>query len=376
MYSNLAPTYQQSFGEYCVLWYSKSNNYSVVDNEFKVLLDDYLSSDSLEIFTSKVTVKDSVSNPIEIAENLQLYLERCNVEKAHFKEQHLEFENSKTHIKKYYRIKDKIFQVNFDSDLVKKIIHPSIAYLEIPEDKPQTIFDIYLDLGNLCLFENEKLITAVPKREYHRLQGKFVIRLLILIHEKNESDWLATLHGSTVADGNDSILFVGQSGKGKSTLCALLSAHGFELVADDVSPMLFENRHIYYNPSAISIKEGAFNTLRPLINFFDNSPTVIFNKTKGKLKYIPCEVPSSYSYPCKYIIMVNYCEGADTELEHLSVKNLLETLIPDSWISPNPQDAKQFLDWLKNIYFYRLTYSDTKSAIEEITTLFKTVKNN
>ena len=96
------------------------------------------------------------------------------------------------------------------------------------------------------------------------MQGKFIMQLLCTIHDKEEKDWISTFHGSTITDGNSSILFVGESGKGKSTLCALLTANGFDLLADDVSPLLSHNKCIYHNPSAISIKEGAINVLQQL----------------------------------------------------------------------------------------------------------------
>jgi len=52
----------------------------------------------------------------------------------------------------------------------------------------------------------------------------------------------------------------------------------------------------------------------------------------------------------------------------------LETLIPESWLSPNPKHAKQFLDWLQTLAFYEITYSDTESVLKEIKTIF--LKNN
>lgn len=377
MNNHLAPTYQVQFGGYWILWYSSSNNYSVVDNEFKKLLEAYLNATSVESFSFLLREFDTVSDPNNISESLHVYLEQCNLPDAEKKDLKFEFEGSKAKINRFYNIRDQIIQINYDSELVEKTIHPSIAYLERSETRQtNAIFDVYLDKEHLCLFKNNKLITAVPKRQYHLLQGKFIMNLLSLIHNKKESEWLGTFHGSTVSNGHTSILLVGASGKGKSTLCALLSAHGFELVADDVSPMLFEDRHIYYNPSAISIKEGSFDILNPIIAQFDQLPETVFNKTKGKLKYLPCKQPSNISYPCKAIVMVNYEKGAETVLESITVKELLETLIPESWISHRPQHSKQFLDWLKSVYFYRLTYSETESVIDKMVSLFEESDRN
>ncbi len=377
MNNNLAPTYQRLFGSYWVLWYKTSNSYSIVDDNFKHLLYDYLECASFDAFKSIVARIDSSLDADTIAKNLQSYLEQCNAEHGSDELLSTDFIVSKRKISKQYIFKDKAFQVNFDSDLVKKTIHPSIAHLETENNvSPSVIFDIYIESDQLCLFKNEVLVRIVPKQNYHFIQGKFAMELLSFIHDNEESDWLGTFHGSTISDGENSILFVGASGKGKSTLCALLTAKGFELVADDVSPMLAADSHIYHNPSAISIKKGAFSLLRPLVNGFDELPDMVFNKTKGVIKYLPCKTPNKDHYPCRAIIMVNYTKDSDTTLELRSIKEALETLIPESWLSPDPLHAKSFLDWLSKTPVYQLTYSDTESVTEEITKCFNRFKNH
>ena len=365
------------FGSYWVLWYKTSNSYSVVDDDFKHLLYDYLECASFDAFKSKVASVDSSIDANAIAKNLQSYLEQCHTEHGSDELPSTDFIVSKRKISKQYAFKDKAFQVNFDSDLVKKTIHPSIAHLETENNvSPSVIFDIYIESDQLCLFKNEVLVRIVPKQNYHFIQGKFAMELLTFIHDSEESDWLGTFHGSTLSDGENSILFIGASGKGKSTLCALLTAKGFELVADDVSPMLGADSHIYHNPSAISIKKGAFSLLRPLVNGFDELPDTVFNKTKGVIKYLPCKDPNKDHYPCRAIIMVNYTKDSDTTLELHSIKEALETLIPESWLSPSSLHAKTFLDWLSKTPVYQLTYSDTEGVTKEITKCFNRFKNH
>jgi len=369
--NNLAPTYQRLFGSYWILWYETSNTYSVVDDSFKHLLYDYLECASLDNFKSKVVSINPSLDAGGIAQNIQSYLEQCNVEHGSESDLSSAFNPLKRKHSKKYNFKNNVFEVYYDSELVQKTIHPSIAHLETTDTGTATVvYDIYIENNMLCLFKNEALVKTVPKRDYHIIQGKFAMELLSFIHNRVESDWLGTFHGSTIADGKNSILFIGESGKGKSTLCALLTANGFELVADDVSPMLGSDSHIYHNPSAISIKEGAFNVLRPLIPNFNSIPDVLFNKTKGVIKYVPCKNPAVSNYPCKAIIMVNYSAGSDTKLELISIKEVLETLIPESWLSPNPNHAETFLNWLSAIPVYKLTYSSTENVTQEITNCF------
>lgn len=377
MNNNLAPTYQHLFGSYWVLWYEESNVYSIVDKAFKHLLYEYLECASLGKFKSKLAAVDSSLDANTVANHLQAYLEQCYTVQHSDSEMRTDFIASKCTISKTYVFNNKAFQVNFDSELVEKTIHPSIAHLETKETiSPNTIYSVYIENEQLCLFRDDTLIRVVPKRNYHLIQGKFAMELLQFVHQNQESDWLGTFHGSTISDGENSILFIGESGKGKSTLCALLTAKGLELVADDVSPMLASDSNIYHNPSALSIKEGSFGLLRPLIGNFDSFPNVVFNKTKGIIKYIPSKTPVKDNYPCKAIIMVDYTKDSATTLKPISTKEALETLIPESWLSPKPKHAKQFLDWLSQTPTYKLTYSNTESVTKEITNCFKQFKNH
>lgn len=372
MNSHFAPTYQYLFGDYWVLWYSLSNSYSIIEPSFKTLLDYYLQADTMDSFISKVAIDDSITDPDIIAETIGNYLTNCNKPLRDPITSPKILDTTNRSILKQYFIEGKTIRINYDSDLVLKTIHPSIAHLSEPLSTViNTTFDIYLKNEQLHLFKDAELITCVPKRDYHLIQGKFIMQLLCTIHEKTEKDWISTFHGSTITDGTSSILFIGESGKGKSTLCALLCANDFNLLADDVSPMLSEDNCIYFNPSAISIKQGAFKALNPLIPNFDSLPITKFNRTKGSIKYLPCGKPNTNSYPCQSIILVNYKNEAETALENVTVKTILETIIPDSWISPNPTHAKQFLDWLASVDFYKLTYSDSKSVTSQLSELFK-----
>ncbi|MDY2587096.1 hypothetical protein [Winogradskyella aquimaris] len=373
MNHSLGPTYEQLLGSHWVLWYKTSNRYSIVDENFKALLDAYLQSESINTFRSNL----DIANADTIADRIQYYLEQCHTQDIdQTVSATLSFKPVIPSFSIHYECFGQRFQINFDSELVKKTIHPSIAHLEVnTTKKPNVVFDVYLDQDQLCLFKNKTLLRSAPKKDYHLIQGKFVMELLSLIHQKEESDWVGTFHGSTISDGTHALLLMGESGKGKSTLSALLVAHGFELVADDVSPLLSKDLHIYSNPSAISLKEGAFEVLNPLVRSFEEIPETLFNKSKGPLKYLVPNPLLKGSYSCKALIMVNYAKGKPTKLEPLSIKTPLETLIPESWLSPKPKHARQFLDWLAQLKIYELTYSDTASVVKEISTLFKTLPN-
>ncbi|WP_296313637.1 hypothetical protein [Winogradskyella sp. UBA3174] len=371
MNNQLAPTYQYVFGYHFLLWYSVSNSYSVIDSNFKVLLDNYFQSNSQDAFFDTLNIEEIETSKLDVIKTIKTYLEGCNIPNIPNKDkvQVLEYSNRK--ILKRYAYNGKTFQIYFDSEFVKKLIHPPLAHLET-RDKTTTdlTFDIYLEGNNLHLFKNETFLNSYPKQDYHKLQGKFMFHLLCSIHDKEENNWIGTLHGSTITNGISSILFVGKSGKGKSTLCTILATKGFNLVADDISPLASTNLNIYSNPAAISTKSGSFSTLRTLVPNFDDLQAVEFNKSKGLIKYIPFKRPPNNHYPCNTIVLVNYKTDSKTDLKKISIVELLETLIPDSWLSPNPKHAKEFLDWLQTLTMYELTYSNIDSMTHKVNSLF------
>ncbi len=379
MIINLAPTYKKQIGEYWILWFKTSNTYSVVNCGFELLLTVFIESESPESFKKTLQI-DGVydeENHSELTTTITNYLKNCNAFEPYKTPEAIPLDISKQNITKTYRIHNTTLKVNYDIAPVMDKVHPALAHLEAPSASQEIdiTFDVYTKDKKLFLYENSNLITCVPNKDYHLLQGKFITYIFGAIHHKKETDWIGTFHGSTIADGNTAIMFVGLSGKGKSTLTTLLAAHGLELVTDDVSPLLAENMEIYNNPSAISVKKGAFKILEPLIPNFENLPAVMFNTQKGFIKYVPFTNQTKLHYPCKAIISVNYQPNAKTALDKANIQDILETLIPDSWLQHNPIYAEKFLNWLGNLEFYQLTYSKTEEALKTVNTLFKGYKS-
>ncbi|SNR30128.1 hypothetical protein SAMN06265371_1018 [Lutibacter agarilyticus] len=66
---------------------------------------------------------------------------------------------------------------------------------------------------------------------------------------------------------------------------------------------------------------------------------------KGLLKYIPPQqhVENTIQHlPCTKIVSIKYNYLTPTTLIKTGVDKVLQTLIPDSWVSPQHKNAKQF----------------------------------
>lgn len=148
---------------------------------------------------------------------------------------------------------------------------------------------------------------------------------------------------------------------------------GMHLVADDFSAILAKNKHFYTYPGAISIKSGAFDSLSKIIPNFDQLPLVFKGQEKGSVKFVvPLQnLSAKQSYPCKKMVSICYKPQSKTELKEIAFSKAMEIFVPDSWISPKEIHAKAFMNWIEQLSFFELTYSNTQEALEVFSKLFK-----
>jgi hypothetical protein len=129
--------------------------------------------------------------------------------------------------------------------------------------------------------------------------------------------------------------------------------------------MLAKSQEIYRHPSSVSIKKGAFNLLKPYVKHFDTLP--IINTYKGEIKFLPIVIKNrkAFSFKCRKVLVVNYDETVkEAQLTEIPKSEGLEILIAESWLSNLPDNALQFLKWIQQITFFKLTYSKTEDALE------------
>lgn len=276
---------------------------------------------------------------------------------------------------KDYMFNEKTIRIHFDSEKLLKLIHPFLQHASVEHNNssPDAIFDIFKSDGKLYLFKNTSIIDSFDIDKLHLLQGKFSIELTSSIYDNSEADWMATFHASTICNDKEAVMLIGDSGNGKSTLSAVLMAHGFDLLADDFTPMLAKNQHLYRFPAAISIKSGAFSMLENLFPDFKRYSLEKSNSKPINVKYLP---PNSQfetgkkHFKCEKIVLVKYEIDHSPSFKECSSEKILQTLIPDSWISPHIEHSKLFLEWLKDLKFYELTYNTNAFAISKFQELF------
>lgn len=273
---------------------------------------------------------------------------------------------------KQYCINDFIFQIQFETEYHESKIHSTFSHLEI--DTPSNYnfsYKVFENENSIVFLKNNNFIGKWTKDNVHLFQGKLSMHLLIDIYNKPERDWLGVFHASAISNGKESMLFLGDSGNGKSTSLALLNANGFSCIADDFVPIdTHKNINVY--PAAISIKKNSIKTLLPFYPELENAAEYHFKKLHKIVRYIaPQEINYSQKLKCKALIFIKYNPEIALEINSISQIDAFQQLIPDSWISPLEENVAIFLDWFLELPCYELIYSNTEKMIKTVSNIFK-----
>jgi len=273
---------------------------------------------------------------------------------------------------KQYAINGYIFQMQFETEYHESKIHPVFAHLETDTSSNYNFnYQIFDSRNSIVFLKNNDFIGSWTKNEVHLFQGKLSMHLLIDMYNKPERDWLGVFHASAISNGKESLLFLGDSGNGKSTSLALLNANGYHSIADDFVP-IDSHKNIYTYPAAISIKKNSVKTLLPFYPELEKAAEYHYKKLHKIVRYLPPQKNNySQKLKCKALVFIKY--NSDTELEVKSISKIdaFQQLIPDSWISPLEKNTTVFLDWFLELPCYQLTYSDTNKMLETVSKLFK-----
>jgi hypothetical protein len=274
---------------------------------------------------------------------------------------------------KYYKINNITFKISYLSEKELSLVHPKFAHLVsegIVDFDYQ--FDVFINNKYIFLLVDKKIIGAWSNKEIHYFQGKFSMELIHKIHQKEENEWMGVFHASAVSDGKKSILFLGDSGNGKSTSLALLQANGFICLADDFVPMDIEKREVFSFPAAISIKKSSLDTLLPIYPELETTAEYNFTRLNKIVRYLKPNNNNYFSHlPCSDLVFVRYEKDSDLICEKISKIDAFQQLIPDSWLSPEKENAQIFLDWFDSLNCYQLTYSKNEEMINTVSKIFE-----
>jgi len=274
---------------------------------------------------------------------------------------------------KYYLIGDQFICFRYGSEWLMNCFHPTMAHLETNSPIKDHFFEVF-ESDDLLVFRYKgKAVEAFDIDNSQFLRGAVSQKLFGALYGVADLDWMVTLHSAAVSDGRSAIIFPAQAGSGKSTISALLQAHGFTVLSDDFNIINRNNGFVYRLPLAISVKEGSLQTLAPF--YHELSGIVPEKAATGKtVRHLPVEnnrPGSATAFPVKAFVFVKYSEAESFIFEEVEKREAIQTLLPETWVNPDPENVAKFFDWFDEISFFRLQYANYEDAINAIELLFR-----
>ena len=357
-----------------IIWFQKSNSYAIFENLISDMIVEIESGSSKDDVYNWVL--EEIDIPIKESENLvdQVF----NIYEENSKPLHIDPKKNEAVIipktfysKKQYSINETIFLFQFENEYHLTLIHNVFAHLEIKVQKNSHFKYTFFNANDKINFNKNGIsIGCWEQNESHVFQGKVSMHILIDIYKTAEKNWMCVFHASAISNGKEAVLFLGDSGNGKSTSLAILNANGFDCIADDFVP-IDNNRNVRTYPAAISIKKKSVGVLSGFYPQLKSSKEIHLKKSNKIVRYLaPEKINYDLKLKCKALVFIKYEKDVGFEINSISKSQALQQLVPDSWISPIKENASIFLDWFLKLPCYQLTYSNNQKMIIAVSKVF------
>lgn len=272
--------------------------------------------------------------------------------------------------KSYYRV----YGFNFESDILLpglpiRACKPDIIvrYGTVPvridfTDETNYMYTsdrFYFYIRDLAHFfiENGNTITIEPISDSNTgLIGEYVLSIAFSVAVFQRK--MILLHGSAVVMNEECIIFTGNSGAGKSSICKALVNEGYKFLSDDISVIAVDGNTPMVQPAYPQMKlcKDAAQKLIDDINVLQEAPELEEKMLVRKPESFSCN-----SAPLAAIFELIPREGCNLNIKELTgiekLKRFMENIFFYSFINKAWVDDKIFKDSLsiiKAIRFYRI----------------------
>ena len=357
------------------LWLEGTNQYVVLEHEAYSVVEKLINGELAK--TIAIHLETTLSVPFEAALKFVKELEERVLNSSITVQEKSIIELSKVTIPdKFkvittYRVNNTLIKVSYKGDLEASYIHPKFAHLETETADKEIDFKVFTANDKIYLAINNKVKYGWSKEEIHYFQGKFSMEFIQAMYHKEESEWMGVFHASAVSNQQKAVLFLGDSGNGKSTSLALLQKHGFQCLADDFVPVAATNKEVYHFPAAISVKNSSLQTLAPLYPLLNDTKEYHLKRLNKRVRYLPPNYTDTQTHlACKDLVFIKYQKDVALSFSKISKQKAFEQLVPDSWLSPKKENAATFLEWFATLNCYQITYSQTNEMVASVTKIF------
>ncbi|MSR14277.1 MAG: HprK-related kinase A [Gammaproteobacteria bacterium] len=257
-------------------------------------------------------------------------------------------------------------------------------YPNYPLVANDTFADAYVGLRRSFSLDRDWYRTAAVFGDDGRLFTKFPLDAMVANIEWM-TNWFVAMrvhhflmfHAAVVADDfQNAVIFPGEPGAGKSTLCAYLIHHGWRLLSDEFTLIRDRSLEIHPFPRAIPLKNESIGVIREILPKAVLGPE-IFGTRKGTISHLCPEDThirrmDETARP-KLVVFPSFKSHAPLSIESVAPKECFAGLTRHSFnYVIRGLDGFEPTSALTNaVKWYRLIYSDLPSAAAAIKKLME-----
>lgn len=363
-----------------LVWFQNSNSFTQLEEPawfvFSKIVKRYKSETIAKMCAIRYEIEhdECLKFVSDIRTNVELMNLDVPAEELYQTPEELDRREVKTYSEKKYQFTDKLIVIRVEDRKFESFLHPLINHWETNANSNNySLFELFNHDDKIAFRLNGELKGLWKTNDTHRLIGFLYICLINEMYGKSNDFWLMTVHAAGVTNGRKTILIPAESGSGKTTLAAMLQSKGFQLVSDDFIPIDKHSFCAWPFPVAMSIKPGAQDVLTSTYPELTRQQTTVSN-AKKQVKYLKPNIDSLISreaFPVKEVVTVKYNPDINFDFKKASRLKSIRLMLDQSWILPNSENARLFLDLATRWSFYELTYSDNEKALNAITKLFE-----
>ena len=186
-----------------IVWFKASNNYIILEEIAAQLVHQILENKTPQKIASTLAEKLTISEQeaIKAVHDVNNRIVIPNTTKSR------EEQISKSKyvlptsfaFQKHYHIHNKVFKVEFSNEFQLSLLHPKFAHLETQEtSKIEHTFQVFNANHLIHLVLDGECIGSWEAKNVHYFQGKFSMKIIECIYNKNEAEWMGVFHASAV----------------------------------------------------------------------------------------------------------------------------------------------------------------------------------
>ena len=362
-------TFNFQMDEGVILWLSPVNKYILVkppiDQIIKMVWESNEFDSAVEFCKSNMELEREEA--VIVVSNIEEQLSGLKIDSGKEepgKQLSFAFQQISTANQITYKINDTLFSVEYETPEAQELIHPKFSSFKLGGySKADHQLRVLHSKNGFSLWVNNKHIGSWKRTEGHLLGGKVSMQILQKLYNNEEDDWIGVFHAAAVSTGDRCLMFLGDSGNGKSTLSALLMANGLDVLADDFLPIENSENLICRFPSAISVKKQALDLLTPIYPGLKSSEEHYNPSLNKTFRYLPQSKTTKTAVPCEALVFVKYQKDIGFECNKMDKNEAFQKLVCDSWLSPIESNVRKFVNWFQQLPCYKLTYSDNDRMI-------------